>query len=535
MKWNSRKGEIMKHLIAAVLVLLVGFGISVAQIRPPAQSGVLTAFSSGTAPGQNNVQFSPDGSNLAGGSTVYAGCSPAQVMIPFAGGVLTAFQNIGCNTNTWRIHFSPDGNNLGSGSIRYEGCSPVKAMIPYSGGVLTAFDNVECLPHLSRIHFSPDGNGLGSGSIHYEGCSPVTAMIPFAGGVLTAFTDVECTSAQPSTSLNRVHFSPDGNNLGSGSIRYEGTMPVTAMMPFGGGVLIAFTGVPDSAGNPTLNRVQFSPDGNNLDQGSIVYEGQARVTAMIPFTSGVLTVFTNVPANQGNPNRVQFSADGTNLESGPIIYDGTTPVTAIIPFAFAPSDTFSGSTINSTRWEISSPLGSSTVTQNNGLFLTSDGTGASFPDTPGLFGPGAGVDSKCMLKGDFDIQVDFNALSAPGPNFTMAFFNVYQDANNQLHIKRISGTSANGVQTVYSSNGALTSLAVNAFSGTSGRFRITRKSSVLTTFFDPGSGFVQQFPGASLFSGNVLVSLTLLGPSRTSSSVTFQNFRVNSVGDVSCQ
>ena len=111
------------------------------------------------------------------------------------------------------------------------------------------------------------------------------------------------------------------------------------------------------------------------------------------------------------------------------------------------SDTFDGSLINTARWNVSTPLGGSTVTQNGALFVTSptdtDGkfsnTPFGFSDTPGLFGPGAGVGSRYKLSGDFDVQVDFSGFSVPPSNteFTQAFFNVYQDAGNQIHIKRI--------------------------------------------------------------------------------------------------
>jgi hypothetical protein len=51
-------------------------------------------------------------------------------------------------------------------------------MIPYTNkdgvaGVLTAFTNT---PGGNRIHWSPDGENLGGGPIKYQGSSPVTAM-----------------------------------------------------------------------------------------------------------------------------------------------------------------------------------------------------------------------------------------------------------------------------------------------------------------------------------------------------------------------
>jgi Ca2+-binding RTX toxin-like protein len=208
-------------------------------------------------------------------------------------------------------------------TIRYEGVSPITAMIPYNGGFLTAFTNVEGIASKNRIHWSPDDNNLGSGPIVYEGISPVTAMIPYNGGVLTAFTNVEGIPSK-----NRIHWSPDGNHLGSGEIRYEGVSPVTAMTPYAGGVLTAFTNV---AGIRSLNRVHWSPDGRNLGGGEIRYEGISPVTAITAYAGGVLTAFTNV-AGIGHLNRIHWSPNGQNLGSGEIRYEGVSPVTAMTTY-----------------------------------------------------------------------------------------------------------------------------------------------------------------------------------------------------------
>src|SRR5205823_6587112 len=53
-------------------------------------------------------------------------------------------------------------------------------MIPFRKGVLTAFANVANNPNLHRIHFSSDGEGLGTGTVEYEGVSPVTAMSQYS-------------------------------------------------------------------------------------------------------------------------------------------------------------------------------------------------------------------------------------------------------------------------------------------------------------------------------------------------------------------
>ena len=189
----------------------------------------------------------------------------------------------------------------------------------------------------------------------------------------------------------------------------------------------------------------------------------------------------------------------------------------------AQSDTFDGTVIDPLNWEVSAPLGNSTVTQNGALFLTSDGTFGAFCNTPGLFGPGAGIALRKKLSGDFDIQVDFSGFSGPNQDFVQAFFNVYQDQNNQLHIKRIRGNSIDGTQTVSLVGGLINNGLVTPNPVSSGTFRITRSGSVMTTFFNGAPEF-----SISAFGSPVIVSLVLLGPGGQTASVEFDNFSINS-------
>jgi hypothetical protein len=113
--------------------------------------------------------------------------------------------------------------------------------------------------------------------------------------------------------------------------------------------------------------------------------------------------------------------------------------------AYTLRETFDGNVINSEEWEINAP-GASTVSQNDALFITSDGTLLNCCFTPKNFGPLAEIALRTKLAGDFDIQVDFSDLAAE--NFIQAFLHVYQDADNQLHIKRIRFSAQDGIQSV---------------------------------------------------------------------------------------
>jgi hypothetical protein len=128
------------------------------------------------------------------------------------------------------------------------------------------------------------------------------ASIP-RGSVLTAFS-----RASGNPTLYRVHLSPNGFELGSGNVLYEGSSPVNAMISHSLGVLTAFRNI-----GPIGNRIYLSKDGQRLDTGQIVYDGSSPVRAMLSYQGGVLTAFTNAGANG---NRIHWSSDGNNLGGG---------------------------------------------------------------------------------------------------------------------------------------------------------------------------------------------------------------------------
>jgi hypothetical protein len=195
------------------------------------------------------------------------------------------------------------------------------------------------------------------------------------------------------------------------------------------------------------------------------------------------------------------------------------------------SDSFDGTVIDETKWEVAMSDGS-TVIQNEALFITcGNSPDPEFPNTPGLFGPGSGIGSRCKLSGDFDIQVDFFGYTpVPELNWSQLFFNVYQDPTTQLHIKRITGTTVNGIQTIYTTTGSNRfGSGVTQFSGSAGTFRIVRTGSAVKTYYNIGSGFVQHYSIPSgYFTGDVVVTINL-----SADSVVIDNFIINS-GTIVC-
>jgi hypothetical protein len=249
----------------------------------PYAGGVVTAFVN------KQIYFSADGRHLGGSQTrttrrVYGGDQSVVKMIPYGSGVITAFAD-------HAIYFSPDGQHLGGGgnTVRvYEGMEKVVAMIPYAGGVITAFSD-------HAIYFSPDGRNLGGGGRTtrvYGGDQSVVTMIPYRSGIITAFSG------------HNIYFSPDGRNLGGGgsTVRvYGGDQSVTAMIPYNGGVITAFSS----------KHAFFSPDGQHLGGGGntvrVYGRGTSKIVKMVPYAGGVFTVFAN------EDNSIRFSLDGRHL------------------------------------------------------------------------------------------------------------------------------------------------------------------------------------------------------------------------------
>lgn len=219
---------------------------------------------------------------------------------------------------------------------------------------------------------------------------------------------------------------------------------------------------------------------------------------------------------------------------------GILGVMALAGPAAAQSDSFDGQVIDLTKWDVVVG-GASTVTQNNALFVTNDGTYPAIPNMPGLetFGPGTGVAARCKLSGDFDIQVDVLDLVATNlvSGSPQAFLNIYyvDEPHPMLHIKLIweavqvvpHGSMPGAYQIYYLQPGD------EFLHQNFATLRIERTGSTLTASFDKGDGF--GFHHAAIWggmpTGDVFASLLLAGPlspGEGTTSVKYDNYRVNS-------
>lgn len=168
-------------------------------------------------------------------------------------------------------------------------------------------------------------------------------------------------------------------------------------------------------------------------------------------------------------------------------------------------DTFGSGALDLTRWEVNAPLNRSRVVQAGGyLHCISDGSYASPCFASSVFGPGAGVGRRQKLVGDFDVQVQFSGWSPGATGASSAFLNLWQDSNNQFHVKRRSTPDC--VQGVTLIGGVLTNGPVVGSSGaTSGTLRVTRAGSTWTGYFNGASIF-----SISAFTGDVVLIIATL-------------------------
>lgn len=245
------------------------------------------------------------------------------VMCPYKDSILVA---LGEGKNYRAYNFEKGLARVEASQIVYEGNSPITAMIPYKEGVLTALTNVENKGNLSRIHWSKDGRNLGNAAyspVVYEGNSPVTALLPYKNGVIVAMYNVGNRAG-----WNEIHYYDNWDPTKGDKLQKSdphtidaGASEVTAMIAYENGILVAFKNVEN---NKKLNSVHscdcFDPNKYNAKNGKSrtiggchkVYIGNSPVTAMINYKNGVLTALTN-HNNGENDNRVYFSPDGESV------------------------------------------------------------------------------------------------------------------------------------------------------------------------------------------------------------------------------
>ena len=172
-----------------------------------------------------------------------------------------------------------------------------------------------------------------------------------------------------------------------------------------------------------------------------------------------------------------------------------------------PNDDFSGTSIDTNKWMKS---GNVTIKSNSLYLDTTQTTG------------GAVARSTWLLEGDFDIQVDFDANNSSdwvGAQLAVGVENSWMSIGNYKAPGYGSQISINNVQMAYVTGGS---------SVISGRFRVTRSGSTMSSYFWGGTSWIalstytaQEFTGAASVALNIYRTTGLSG-----ATTQFDNFKV---------
>ena len=184
-----------------------------------------------------------------------------------------------------------------------------------------------------------------------------------------------------------------------------------------------------------------------------------------------------------------------------------------------PNDTFDGTALDRTKWQIAVSEGA-TIRQDGRLILAMDGTQAS---------AGASVAGNWLFPGDFDVQVDFQLgedWAAPTHDHVdAAYLSVNIDRQN-YRITRLDLPGNQGQFMAWSSTGALTK-AINT-DVHAGKYRLTRSGTTLTLFFDTGKGWQElASTGVPASPAQVIMGNGSVNASAAFSTY-FDNFQINS-------
>lgn len=111
--------------------------------------------------------------------------------------------------------------------------------------------------------------------------------------------------------------------------------------------------------------------------------------------------------------------------------------------------------------------------------------------TPTVASCGVGSNLRWFLTGDFDIQVDYQIVSTgSGPNDNGILLMASMDWSNEFYVRRKMWTT-NAYDKDVKNNGSWASYASVATSDTSGKLRLVRVGSVVSSYYWSGSAWVQ--------------------------------------------
>jgi Tol biopolymer transport system component len=232
---------------------------------------------------------------------------------------------------------------------------------------------------------------------------------------------------------------------------------------------------------------------------------------------GTKIAFHGCSAADGCVN-YELNADGT----GETVVTRTPSTPFLDDFSSTPLEDF---------WSTQLVGSGTSLQQVNGRLEISLAANAAPDPASGFANPG--VFSVCNLRGDFDIQVDYNLLTQPFPDFVNPLFNTGEFVNGQY-------TSSNGIfLSKWGISGNFDGIPFSGFVPNvppQGSMRMTRQGSTLTASFSTDGATWQTLETRNdLVADESDVALSLFSNNLpgTDVRVAFDNFRVNS-GTFAC-
>jgi mannan endo-1,4-beta-mannosidase len=184
-----------------------------------------------------------------------------------------------------------------------------------------------------------------------------------------------------------------------------------------------------------------------------------------------------------------------------------------------PNDNFDGTVLNTAKWQVQVDGGGNVNQDGRLIFSTFDSSAFST----------AGVSSTWSLSGDFDIQVDYEigaGWRVPSNDHLDGAVLGVSIAGADYHLTHILSINQDGI---YAWSGGASSLTGNTPStAASGKYRLVRKGTDLTMFYDEGNGW-QEVDHVNVPSDKATVYLRITSVNASQAFTTyFDNFKVNS-------
>ncbi|MCL5797590.1 MAG: hypothetical protein M1366_02205 [Patescibacteria group bacterium] len=237
--------------------------------------------------------------------------------------------------------------------------------------------------------------------------------------------------------------------------------------------------VANQAGKMNITLIASTPgSGPSTDKPVII--AKVFLQGKAPITSTSVT-FSDTQIVNNQSAQVPVQLESANL--GVVMDNGTSCLT------YPVTDTFSESSLNTDLWQEWKQNGSDSLTSGS-LRLMANGGGSSES-----YGGVLSAKTLCATTGDFDTSVDFNQFTTSGQSEADAILSL-EDQTNDSHIFIQYANKGNSAgfesKLVIKGQDQTVQDKWTPMSVTTGKLRIVRQGGVFTTYYDTGSGWIQQ-------------------------------------------